>query len=146
MQQNFQDEELQHELFQRTSQKAKIRNSTAIIIMTDIQPSKAHLSNIIQLGGVLGRKLDNMMSNLGKRGLIDFAVPLAKEVLTKLAQEQRKYKLESRIGGKWAIATTSVVATRAEKGLTLFTPTEDMDNIIKTVESLEKMRSISWWC
>ena len=68
--------------------------------MTDIQPSKAHLSNIIQLGGVLGRKLDNMMSNLGKRGLIDFAVPLAKEVLTKLAQEQRKYKLESRIGGK----------------------------------------------
>ena len=45
--------------------------------MTDIQPSKAHLSNIIQLGGVLGRKLDNMMSNLGKRGLIDFAVPLA---------------------------------------------------------------------
>ena len=72
MQQNFQDEELQHELFQRTIQKAKIRNFFAIIIMTDIQPSKAHFSNIIQLGGVLGRKLDNMMSNLGKRGLIDF--------------------------------------------------------------------------
>ena len=97
MQQNFQDEELQHELFQRTIQKAKIRNFFAIIIMTDIQPSKAHLSDIIQLGGVLGRKLDNMMSNLGKRGLIDFAVPLAKEVLTKLAQEQRKYQINLKV-------------------------------------------------
>ena len=32
---------------------------------------------------------------------------------------------------------------KSRKRLTLFTPTEDMDNIIKIVESLEKLRSIN---
>ena len=47
---------------------------------TDIRPSKAQLSEIIQSGGFLG----NMIGKLGKDALMSLAVPLAKDVFLKL--------------------------------------------------------------
>ena len=48
---------------------------------TDIKLSKAQLSKIIQSGGFLGKTLGIMMGNLGKKALIDLAVPLAKLIV-----------------------------------------------------------------
>ena len=44
----FQDEELQHELFLTTRQKAKIRNAFSKSMSTDIKLCKAQLAKIIQ--------------------------------------------------------------------------------------------------
>ena len=52
--------------------------------MTNIKLSKTHLSKIIQSAGFLGKTLGNGIGNLGKKTLIDLAVPLAKDVLPKL--------------------------------------------------------------
>ena len=99
---------------------------------TDIQLNKDQLSKIIQLGGFLGKTLDKMMSNIGKKALINLAVPLAKDVLPKLATEATSSvldKFERKIRVKGAV--------RAEKGFTLFISNENMDDIIKIVKSLE---------
>ena len=44
----FQDEELQHEVFLTTRQKAKIRNAFSESMSTDIKLCKAQLAKIIQ--------------------------------------------------------------------------------------------------
>ena len=123
---NFQYEELPHELFLTTSQKTKIRNTFTNNMSTDKKLSTAQLSKIIQSGGFLGKTLPNEMTNLGKKALLDLAVPLAKDVLPKLAGE----------------VTLSVLdkfnRKRAGKGFTSFISNEDMDDFIKIVESLEK--------
>ena len=70
-----------HELFLTTIQITKIRNAFANHMSTDIKLSKAQISKIIQSDGVLGE----MLHKLGKKALLDLAVPLAKDVLPKLA-------------------------------------------------------------
>ena len=71
---------------------------------TDIKLRKAPLSKIIQSGDILG----NMLGNLGKKLLIDLAVPLVKDVVTKLATKAAlpvidKFKRKaSRQGAVWA--------------------------------------------
>ena len=70
-----------HELFLTKRQKIKIRNAFSNNMLTDIKLSKAQLSKIIQLGGFLG----NMMGNLSKKAVTDLVVPLAKDVLPKVA-------------------------------------------------------------
>ena len=73
------------------------------------------------------------MSHLGKKALLDLAVPLTKDVLPKLATKATSSvldKFERKISGKAAV--------RAEKGFTLFISNGNMDDIIKIVESLEK--------
>ena len=70
-----------HELFLTTIQITKIRNAFANKMSTDIKLSKAQISKIIQSDGVLGE----MLHKLGKKALLDLAVPLAKDVLPKLA-------------------------------------------------------------
>ena len=77
----FHDEELQHELFLTIRQKAKIRNAFSKSMSTDIKLCKAQLAKIIQSGEFIGKTL----GNLGKKALLDFAVPLAENVLPKLA-------------------------------------------------------------
>ena len=47
---------------------------------TDIKLSKSQLAKLIPLGGLLSKALGNIMSNLGKKALLDLAVPLAKDV------------------------------------------------------------------
>ena len=72
------------------------------------------------------------MGKLGKKALIDLAFPLAKDVLPKLSTKETLStldKLERKVSGQGDV--------RAEKGFTLFISNEDMDNIIKIVESLE---------
>ena len=77
----LEDEELLHELFLTTRQTTKIRNAFANNMSTDIRLSKAQIFKIIRSGGFLAKTLNK----LGKKVLLDFAVPLAKDVQPKLA-------------------------------------------------------------
>ena len=61
---NSEDEELPHELFLTIRQTTKIRNVFANNMSTDIKPSKAQTSKIIQSGGSFG----SCLANLGKEG------------------------------------------------------------------------------
>ena len=66
------------------------------------------------------------MNNLGKKALLYLAVPVAKDVLPKLATKATSSifcKFERKVSGKGAI--------RAGKGYTLFISNEDMNDIIK---------------
>ena len=59
----------------------------------DIKLSKAQLSKIIQ-SGHFGKTIDNIMSNLGKKALLDLAAPLAKDVLLKLVTKTTQSVLD----------------------------------------------------
>ena len=64
---------------------------------TDIKLSKVQLSNIIHSAEFLG----NVIGNLGKIELIDLTVPLAKDILPKLATKavsSVKEKFEKKVG------------------------------------------------
>ena len=52
-------------------------------------------------------------------------------------------KLERKISGQEAIASSEVGAVRSGKGFTLFISNEDMDDVAKIVESLKKITSIN---
>ena len=58
---------------------------------TNVKLSKAKLSIIIQSGRFLGKIIDNMINkmvpNLGRKVLLDFGVPLAKDILPQLATD-----------------------------------------------------------
>ena len=72
------------------------------------------------------------MSNLGKIGLIDLAVLLAKDVLPKLATKGTSSildKLEKKVSGRGAV--------RAENRFNLFISNENIGYIIKIVKSPE---------
>ena len=95
--------------------------------------STAQLSKIIQSGRSLGKTLGNMMGNLGKKALLELAVPSAKDVLPRLATKATSFvldKFERKISGEGPV--------RAGKGFTLFISDEDMDDTIKIAELLEK--------
>ena len=77
---NFEDEEIQHELFLTRRQTAKIRNVFANDMSTNIKLKKAQISKIIQSDRFFGK----MLGKLDKKVLLDLAVPLAKYVLAKL--------------------------------------------------------------
>ena len=73
------------------------------------------------------------MVNLGKKALLDLVIPLGKHFLPTLATKAILSILdiyERQISGKGAV--------RAGKGSTIFTWNEDMYDIIKIVESIEK--------
>ena len=59
---NFEYEELPHELFLTTRKTTTIRNAFANNMSTDIKLSKAQISKIIQSGGSFG----SWLANLGK--------------------------------------------------------------------------------
>ena len=67
-----------HQLFLLARQKTKKRNAFTNNMLTEIKLSKSQLVKIIQTGGYLGKTLRNVIDNLGKKALIDLAVPLAK--------------------------------------------------------------------
>ena len=113
-------------LFLTVRKKTKIRNVLANNMSMDINLSKAQWSKLIQSDGFLGKTL----GNLGKK---DFAVPLIKDVLLKLAT-----KATSSVLDKFERKICVLGAARAGKRFTLFIITEDMEDIIKIAESLEK--------
>ena len=125
---NFENEELPYELFLTTRQTTKIRNTFAKNMSTDIKLSKAQISKIIQLGGSFG----SWLGNLGKKGVTNIAILLARDNLPGLVSSlfsNSINKFERKISGKGAV--------RARKGFTLFISNEDMDDIIKIIKSLE---------
>ena len=71
------------------------------------------------------------MGNLGKKALMNFAVPVATNVLPKLA------KATSSVLAKLKKIISWQGAVRAGKGLTFFISNEIMDDIIEIVKSLE---------
>ena len=93
--------------------------------------NKAQLSKIIQSGRFFG----NMIDKLGKDALMKIDVPLAKDILPQLATKATssiKYSFERKM--RWC------GAVRAGKGFTLFISNEDMDDVIRIIQSLEKSR------
>ena len=122
-----------HELFLTTRQKTKIRNTFNNNISTDVILSKSQLAKIIRSGGFLGK----IIGNLGKKVLLDLLVPLVKDVLPNLAT-----KATSSVLDKFERKTSGKGAVRAERGFTLFISNENMDDIIKIVESLERLSQL----
>ena len=49
-------------------------------ISINIKLSRTQISKIIQLVECFGKTFGNMMGNLGKKALLDLAVPLAKDI------------------------------------------------------------------
>ena len=117
-----------HELFLRTGQTTKIRNVFAKYISTDIKLSKAQIFKIIQSGGSFG----SLLSNLGKKTLINIPIPLTRDNLpggeSNLSSNAIN-QFKRKISGKGAV--------RAGKRFTLFILNEDIDDIIKIIKSLE---------
>ena len=96
---NFQDEELPHELFLATRETTKIRNAFVSNMPTDIKLSKAQKSKMIQSGRSSGSWLDN----LGKRALKNIANYLARNNLLGLVSNLASNKFERKINGKAAV-------------------------------------------
>ena len=103
-----------------------MRNVFANKISTDKKLSKPQISIKIQSGESFGSQLNQ----LGKKALLNFAIPLARDKLfglvTNLALNAVN-KFETKISRKRA--------PRAGKGFTLFILNEDMNNIIKMIKS-----------
>ena len=94
-------------------------------MLSDIKLIISQLAKIIQSAQFLGITLGNMMSNLDKKALWDLAVPLTKDVWSKLASKATSSTIdtfERKISRKGAI--------RERKGFTLFISNKDMDDII----------------
>ena len=70
-----------NKLFLLTRQTTKIRRAIATNTLANIKLSKDQLSKIIKSDGVL----DKMLDNFNKTVLLDLTVPLAKDILPKLA-------------------------------------------------------------
>ena len=66
-----------HELFSTTRQTTKIINIVINNMSTDIKPTKAQISKIIQPRGSFG----SWLGNLGKKDLRNIAIPLARDNL-----------------------------------------------------------------
>ena len=77
--QNFNKDELPHELLLTTRQNIKLRNAINNNLATDIKLSKAQIKKLIQSGGFLGTLLSKLAGPLMK-----VAMPLAKSVLASL--------------------------------------------------------------
>ena len=73
----FNGNDLLHELLLTTRQKAKLRDAFNNKMSTDLQPSRAQISKIIQTGGFLARLLGPLL----KTGL-----PIIKNVIKLLAK------------------------------------------------------------
>ena len=80
-------------------------------MLMDIKLSKSPLPTVIQSVGFLGKTL----GNLGKKVLLDLAVPLAKDVLPKLATKVTLCALD-----KFERKVSRKGARRAGRGFTLF--------------------------
>ena len=73
------------------------------------------MAKIIQSGGFTGKMLSNVIGSLGKKALIDPAVPLANDVSSKLAT-----KASSSVLDKFEREVSGQGVVRAGKGFILF--------------------------
>ena len=108
---NFEDEELPHELSLSTRQTTKVRNAFANNMSIDLKLSKAEISKIIQSGGAFG----SCLGNLGKKALTNLAISLARGNLPGLVSN-----LASNAINKFERKISEIGALGAGKGFTLF--------------------------
>ena len=90
---------MNHELFLTTRQKSRIRNAFANYMSTELKISKVQLPKTVQSGGFFG----NVIDNLSRKALSNFALPLTKDVFPKWATQvalSAKHKLERKISGR----------------------------------------------
>ena len=117
---NFNKDELAHELLLTTTQNTKLRNAINKNLATDIKLSKAQIKKLIQSGGLLGKLLSKLAGLLMKA-----AMPLAKNVLAPLGLTAAMSAIDGSIQNKIH-----------GSGFKLIIEQEDM-NFIKIIEALE---------
>ena len=124
---NFNKDELPHELLLTTRQNTKLRNAINNNLATDIKLSKAQIKKIIQSGRFLGKLLSKLAGPL-----MEVAMPLAKNVLAPLALTAAMSAIDGSIQKK-------IHGSGATKGaeIKLIIEKEDMNDIIKIIEVLE---------
>ena len=120
---NFNKDDLPHELFLTTKQRTKLRNAINNNMSTDIKFSKAQLKKLIESGGFLG----NLLSKLAGL-LMKVAMPLAKNVLAPLDLTAAMSAIDGGMQKKM----------RGD-GIKLMIEDEDMNDIMKIIEALEKL-------
>ena len=119
---NFNKDELPHQLFLTTRQSTKLKNAINNNLSTDIKLSKAQLKKLIKSGGFLGSLLSKIAVPLMK-----VAMPLAKNVLAPQGLTAVMSAIDCGIQKKM----------RGD-GIKLMIEDEDMSDIMKIIEALEK--------
>ena len=94
----------------------------------DIKLSKAQIAKTIQSGGSFG----SWLANLSKKAVTNVSFPLARDNLLGLV-----WNLSSNAINKFEIKISATGAVRVGRGFTLFISIGDMNDIIKTIRSLE---------
>ena len=94
----------------------------------DIKLSKAQIAKTIQSGGSFG----SWLANLSKKAVTNVSFPLARDNLLGLV-----WNLSSNAINKFEIKINAKGAVRVGRGFTLFISNGDMNDIIKTIRSLE---------
>ena len=117
-----------HGLFLTTKQATKVRNAFANSMSTELKLTKAEISTINQSSGSFA----SWLGNLGKKALTNVATILARDNLPGLVSN-----LASNAINKFERKINEKEAVRAGKGFTLFISKEDMNDITKTIKSLE---------
>ena len=118
---NFNKDELPHELLLTTRQNTKLRNAINNNLATDIKLSKVQIKKLIQSGGFLGKLLSKLAGPLMK-----VALPLAKNVLAPLGLTAAMSAIDGSIQKK-------IQGSRVK----LIIEQEDMNGIMKIIEALE---------
>ena len=119
---NFNKDELPHELLLTTRQNTKLRNAINNNLATDIKSSKAQIKKLIKSGGFLGKLLSKLAGPLMK-----LALPLAKDVLASLGLTAAMSAIDG-----------SIQKEIHGSGVKLIIEQEDMNDIMKIIEALEK--------
>ena len=124
---NFNKDELPHEILLTTRQRTKLRNAINNTLATDIKFSKAQLKKLIQSGEFLDKLLSKLAGPLMK-----VAMPSAKNVLAPLVLTAAMSAIDGSIQKK-------IHGSGATKGagIKLIIEQEDMNDIIKIIETLE---------
>ena len=104
-----------------TRQNTKLRNAVNNNLATDIKLSKAQIKKLIKSGGFLGKLFSKLAGPLMK-----VALPLAKNVLAPLGLAAAMYAIDGSIKKKIH-----------DSGVKLIIEQEDMNCIMKIIESLE---------
>ena len=118
---NFNKDELPYELLLTTRQSTKLRNAINNNMATDLKLSKAQIKKMIQSGGLLGKLLSKVADPLMK-----VAMPLAKNILAPL-----------RLTAAMSAIDGSIQKKMRGEGVKLVIEQEDMNDIMKIIESLE---------
>ena len=118
---NFNKDELPHELLLTTRQNTKLGNAINNYLATDIKLRKAQILKLIQSGGFLGKLLSKLAGPLMK-----VALPIAKNVLAPLGLTAAMSAIDGSIQKKIHGSEVKLIIEQ-----------EDMNDIMKIIEALE---------